>query len=97
MSDVRANLCSLAETYDIIVDTAGTARFSRCKALLSEGGRFLMVLGGLPQILRIPWVWMTSDQQQESDPWAGGRARGGSAFSRGAGKGGRIQTGQRFT
>jgi NADPH:quinone reductase-like Zn-dependent oxidoreductase len=59
------------ETYDVIVDTAGTAPFSRCKASLKERGRLLMVLGGLPEMLRIPWVSMTSSKTVIAGPAAG--------------------------
>ncbi len=51
------------ETYDVIVDTAGTAPFSRGKGSLNEGGRLLMVIGGLPHMLQIPWVAMTSSKR----------------------------------
>lgn len=61
------------ETYDVIVDTAGTAPFSRSKASLKERGRLLMVLGGLPDMLRIPWVSMTSNKKVIAGP-ASGRA-----------------------
>jgi NADPH:quinone reductase-like Zn-dependent oxidoreductase len=61
------------ETYDVIVDTAGTAPFSRSKASLKERGRLLMVLGGLPDMLRIPWVSMTSSKKVIAGP-ADGRA-----------------------
>lgn len=59
------------ETYDVIVDTVGTAPFSRSKASLKEGGRLLMVLGGLPDMLRIPWVSMTSSKKVIAGPAAG--------------------------
>lgn len=59
------------ETYDIIVDTAGTAPFSRSKASLRERGRLLMVLGGLPDMLWIPWVSMTSSKTVIAGPAAG--------------------------
>ena len=61
------------ETYDVIVDTAGTAPFSRSKASLKERGRLLMVLGGLPDMLQIPWVSMTSSKKVIAGP-ATGRA-----------------------
>ncbi len=61
------------ETYDVIVDTAGTAPFSRSKDSLREGGRLLMVLGGLPDMLQIPWVSMTSSKKIIAGP-ATGRA-----------------------
>jgi NADPH:quinone reductase-like Zn-dependent oxidoreductase len=56
------------ETYDVIVDTVGTAPFSRNKASLKEGGRFLMVLAGLPDMLQIPWVSMTSSKKIIAGP-----------------------------
>ena len=59
------------ETYDVIVDTAGTAPFSRSKASLKERGRLLMVLGGLPDMLQIPWVSMTSSKKVIAGPAAG--------------------------
>lgn len=58
------------ETYDIIVDTVGTAPFSRSKASLKEGGRLLMVLAGLPDMLQIPWVSMTSCKKVVAGPAA---------------------------
>lgn len=58
------------ETYDVIVDTVGTAPFSRSKASLKEGGRLLMVLAGLPDMLRIPWVLMASSKKVIAGPAA---------------------------
>ena len=58
------------ETYDVIVDTVGTAPFSRSKDSLKEGGRLLLVLGGLPDMLRIPWVSMTSSKKIIAGPAA---------------------------
>lgn len=58
------------ETYDIIVDTVGTAPFSRSKGSLKERGRLLLVLGGLPDILRIPWVSMTGRKKVIAGPAA---------------------------
>lgn len=56
------------ETYDIIMDTAGTAPYSRSKGSLTERGRLLLVLGGLPDILGIPWVLMTSKKKVIAGP-----------------------------
>src|SRR6266850_351464 len=58
------------ETYDIIVDTAGTAPFSRSKASLKERGRLLLVLSGLSDILQVPWVSMTSSKKVIAGPAA---------------------------
>ncbi len=48
------------KTYDMIVDTVGTAPFSRCKGSLTEQGRLLLVLAGLSEMLAIPWISLTS-------------------------------------
>jgi len=58
------------ETYDVIVDTAGTAPFSRCKGSLKEKGRLLVVLGGLADLLKVPWVSMTSNKRIVAGPSA---------------------------
>lgn len=50
-------------TYDIIMDTTGTAPFSRCRHSLTERGRLLVVLGGLGALLQAPWVAMTSKRR----------------------------------
>jgi NADPH:quinone reductase-like Zn-dependent oxidoreductase len=56
------------ETYDVIMDTAGSAPFPRCKNSLKENGRLLVVLGGLPDILRVPVVAMTSKKKVVAGP-----------------------------
>lgn len=56
------------ETYDIIVDTVGTALFPHSKASLKEGGRLLMVIAGLPDMLQAPWVSMTSSKKVIAGP-----------------------------
>ena len=59
-----------SETYDVIVDTVGTAPFSRSKHSLTEAGRLLLVLGGLPDMLLIPWVSLTSRKKIIAGPAA---------------------------
>lgn len=56
------------ETYDVIVDTVGTAPYSRCKDSLNDGGRLLMVLARLPDMLQIPWVSMTTSKKIIAGP-----------------------------
>ncbi len=51
------------ETYDLIVDTAGTAPFSRSKGSLKKRGRLLLVLGTLPDMLQAPWVSLTTGKK----------------------------------
>ncbi len=66
----RSDFTRGSETYDIIVDCAGTARFSRSKHVLREGGRLLLVLAGLPDMLPIPWVSLTSSKKIIAGPAA---------------------------
>jgi NADPH:quinone reductase-like Zn-dependent oxidoreductase len=66
----REDFTANGETYDVIVDTVGTAPFSRSKDSLKEGGRLLLVLGGLPDLLRIPWVSLTSSKKIIAGPTA---------------------------
>jgi NADPH:quinone reductase-like Zn-dependent oxidoreductase len=60
------------ETFDVIVDTAGTSPFSRCKASLKEGGRLLLVLAGLPETVLASWTSMMSGKIIIAGPSAGG-------------------------
>jgi len=56
------------ETYDVIVDTVGTAPFSRCRRSLPKGGRLLLVLAGLPDMLKGLWVSLTSGRSVIAGP-----------------------------
>lgn len=56
------------ETYHVIMDTVGTAPYSRSKASLTEDGRLLLVLAGLPAMLPIPWVSLTSRRRIIAGP-----------------------------
>lgn len=47
-------------TYDVIVDTAGTAPFRRCAGSLRDGGRLLVVLGGIRDLITAPWFSLTT-------------------------------------
>lgn len=51
------------ETYDLIMDTVGTAPFDRSKGSLKAAGRLLLVVGGLPEIFGALGVNMTSDKK----------------------------------
>lgn len=58
------------ETYDVIIDTVGTAPYSRSKDSLNKGGRLLLVLAGVPDMLPIPWVSLTSSKRIIAGPAA---------------------------
>lgn len=60
------------ETYDVIIDTAGTAAYPRSKDSLRDGGRLLLVLTGLPQALSAPWTSMTTRVRIIAGPASGG-------------------------
>lgn len=56
------------QTYDIIVDTAGTAPFSRSEGSLKERGRLLRVLSGLSDMFQMPWVSITRSKRLIAGP-----------------------------
>jgi NADPH:quinone reductase-like Zn-dependent oxidoreductase len=47
-------------TYDVIVDTVGTATFSRSHKSLSPRGRLLLIVADLPSMLHSLWVSLAS-------------------------------------
>lgn len=59
------------ETYDVIMDVAGNAPFSRCKGSLTDRGRLLMVLSGLWDLLLAPWISLTSWKKVIAGPAMG--------------------------
>jgi NADPH:quinone reductase-like Zn-dependent oxidoreductase len=66
----REDFTRNGQVYDVIVDTVGTAPYSRCKNLLKENGRLLLVLAGLPAMLSAPWISLTSRRKIIAGPVA---------------------------
>ena len=66
----RDDFTKNGETYDIIIDTAGTAPFSRSKGSLKEGGRLMVVLGGLGGLLAAPLAGLGSSKRVIAGPAA---------------------------
>ena len=64
----KQDFTTLGQRYDIICDIAGTAPYSRCKGALKDDGRLLLILGGLGQILQIPWIHLTSRHRVSAGP-----------------------------
>jgi NADPH:quinone reductase-like Zn-dependent oxidoreductase len=58
------------ESYDVIVDTVGTAPFSRSGPSLLRGGRLLLVLASLPELLKAPWFTLISGKRVVAGPAA---------------------------
>lgn len=59
----REDFAQNGQRYDIILDAAGTAPFSRSANSLSPRGRFIPVLGSLSDLLRAPWVNATDQRR----------------------------------
>jgi NADPH:quinone reductase-like Zn-dependent oxidoreductase len=64
----REDFTKNGKTYDLIVDTAGTAPFSRSRESLKDGGRHLSVAATLPDMLVIPWVALSSNKRIIAGP-----------------------------
>lgn len=58
------------QVYDVIVDAAGTAPFSRSARALSSGGRLLLVIAGLADVIRAPLISMTNSRKVIAGPAA---------------------------
>ena len=55
-------------TFDVIVDAVGNAPFSRSGALLRPGGRLLMLVPSLWDLLQAPWITLLSDKTVVAGP-----------------------------
>ena len=51
------------EAYDVIVDVLGRSSFSRCKRVLNENGRYLLVSFKTKQLLQMAWTSMFGDKK----------------------------------
>lgn len=49
--------------YDMIIDTAGTAPFARSSASLREGGRLVLVVASMRDLLSTPWIALTNSRK----------------------------------
>ena len=59
----RQDFTANGERYDVILDAAGTAPFSRIRDSLTKRGRFIPVLGSLSDIVLAPWVSATGKRR----------------------------------
>jgi NADPH:quinone reductase-like Zn-dependent oxidoreductase len=59
----REDFTRTGETYDVIVDNVGNAPFSRVKGSLKKGGRLLLVVGTLSDMLLAPVVSLGSGKK----------------------------------
>lgn len=56
------------EMFDVVLDATGTLDWARVRPWLPPEGRFLALAGGLPDVLRAPWVAATSRQRIIAGP-----------------------------
>jgi NADPH:quinone reductase-like Zn-dependent oxidoreductase len=66
----REDFTTNGEAYDVIIDIAGTAPYSRSRRALTPRGRLLVVLGGLADVLGAPFVNLRSRQKVIAGPAA---------------------------
>jgi NADPH:quinone reductase-like Zn-dependent oxidoreductase len=59
----REDFTRSGETYDVVVDNVGNAPFSRVKGSLKKGGRLLLVVGTLSDMLLAPLVSLGSGKR----------------------------------
>lgn len=59
----REDFTRRGESYDIIVDNVGNAPFSRVEGALKKGGRLLVVVPTLPDMLLSPWAALASGKR----------------------------------
>ena len=59
----REDFAAGGATYDVIVDTVGTAPYSRAKHALQNGGVLLLVLATLGDLLQAPWITALSGKK----------------------------------
>lgn len=64
----HADFTTNGETYDIILDSVGTAPFSRSHRSLKKGGRLLLVHGTLSDLLGSPWASMSTSKKVIAGP-----------------------------
>ncbi len=64
----REDFAKAGKTYDIIMDTAGTAPYARSKDALKPQGRLLLVLGSFWDLLQAPWLSMAGKKQVIAGP-----------------------------
>ncbi len=54
--------------YDLIADTVGNAPYARVRDVLTTRGKLLAVLATLPEMLRAPWVALTTQHRVVAGP-----------------------------
>ncbi|MBZ5713819.1 NAD(P)-dependent alcohol dehydrogenase [Nannocystis pusilla] len=64
------DFAAASERYDVILDAVGNAPYARCERVLSERGRLLLVVAGLPEMLSALWINATTRRRVIAGPAA---------------------------
>ena len=64
----RADFSQSGDTFDVIIDTAGTAPFARSRGCLRPGGRLVLIQAGLGAMLLSPWQTFSSNRTVIAGP-----------------------------
>jgi NADPH:quinone reductase-like Zn-dependent oxidoreductase len=66
----KHDFTQIGQLFDIIVDTVGNASFERSAPALLKGGRLLMIVANLPDMLKAPWQSWRSGKKVIAGPVA---------------------------
>lgn len=64
----QTDFSQCGDTYDVIIDTAGTAPFARSRHCLRPGGRLVLLQAGLGAMLLSPWQTVSSNKTVIAGP-----------------------------
>ncbi|MDM7936687.1 MAG: NAD(P)-dependent alcohol dehydrogenase [Cyanobium sp. CZS 48M] len=64
----QADFSQSGDSFDVIIDTAGTAPFARSRGCLRPGGRLVLVQAGLGAMLLSPWQTVSSNKTVIAGP-----------------------------
>lgn len=62
------DFAATGERYDVVMDTVGNAPYARSQRVLTERGRLLLVIAGLPEILGSLWINATTRRTVVAGP-----------------------------
>lgn len=63
---MKTDVTKNGETYDLILDTVGNLTFSKCKDLLTPGGRLLSISASLGELIKLPWINLTNSKKERA-------------------------------
>jgi NADPH:quinone reductase-like Zn-dependent oxidoreductase len=64
----QTDFAASGERWDIIFDAVGNAPFARCRRVLADQGRLLLLAGGLGELLKAPFQSLSSGRKVAGGP-----------------------------